>query len=791
MRKFFIHSEDDYREFHVTTKKQNYKHMKGVFFISLSILSGTIALGQSLSSPTVYRTDDKTIKKNDTSIVTNNNDPCIFYFGNWVLTPDGPGFYANDFKTSNTQYNRCVFTFRGSFIRWYGSKNNNHGFADVYIDNVLQQTVDTYNAILIPGALLFEANTLSSDNLHTLAIVVKKDKNKNSIGCYQDVDYFESGQPVNYVKEITNLKNAEYAQIQNNSKSYPLPSAWKPVSYETEAPEKGVSLHEGVFHDIFARNVKLLNNSFSSPTYCEGVGWSKWLPGSNEGRLLSGAANTLRWGERADMRTIIDTVIHKIKKRVRADGYYNYYPENESFATSSDVNSERKNYDRVFWTRGLLDAGKAGNLLAYTIARNFYDWFNQSPYLPNMLMGLNGTNGLPGGALMYLSPAGTAKDLIVSMKYFDQDYWMNELISKQPLCISNYPGVHPHCYELLGLEAFLDEYIATGIQKYLDAVKGGWEIYNKNFEHIGGSTAIGEGNYYPPQSYYLYPSRKEEGETCGSVFWTNISAKLLHLYPNEEKYATEIEKSIYNVLMAAQDSNGNIGGYNHLHGKKDVNSHYYGYCCETSSAGMVSSKLPEYIYSIARDGLYINLFAASSITWNMNGSNITLKMATRFPYDPNVTMTVSHASKKAMNIHIRVPSWATKEMAISINGKVAVTGVPGTYISVDRKWSDNDTISFTLPISLTTVKYTGLDQINGNLDRYALLYGPVLMALKGDLNSPDKVPQIATTPADLPGILTPIPGNPLQFKVKGYPSYKYIPYWQVSETFTCFPIINL
>lgn len=759
------------------------------FSLSFSILSCTVALSLGLLPQLIGFTVENDKTKNDTLVITNNNDSSIFFFGNWKLTIDATGFYSNDFKASNTQYNRCLFTFRGSFIKWYGSKNNNHGLADIYIDDVFLHTVDSYNATLITNALLFEKTGLSKDKLHTLLILVKKDKNENSIDCYQDVDYFESNQAVNYVKEITNSMNAEYAQIQNNTKSYVLPPTWKPVSYATNAPETGVILQSGVFNDIFTRNIKLLNNSFSSPTYCDGVGWSVYLPGSVEGRLLSGASNTLRWGERADMRVIIDTVIHKIKNRVREDGYHNYYPE-ESFALTKGADSERKNYDRVFWTRGLLDAGKAGNFSAYTIARNFYDWFNRSPFLSTMLLGSNATNGFAGGGLMYHSQVGVVNDLIVTMRYFDQDYWINELINEQPLCISNYPGVHPHCYELLGLEAFLDEYLATGIQKYIDAVKGGWEIYNKNFEHIGGTTAIGEGNYYPPKSYYLYPSRTGEGETCGSVFWTNINAKLLHLYPTEEKYAAEIEKSIYNVLMTAQDSNGNVGGYNHLHGKREINTHFCGYCCEAATESMMSSKLPEYIYSIANDGLYVNLFAASTITWNMNGNNIALKTATKFPYDPNVVMTIGGAAKKEVNIRIRIPSWGTGNMEIKINGKLFATGIPGTYVSVNRKWSVNDKISFTLPMSLTTVKYTGLDQVNGNLDRNALLYGPILMALEGPLKGPDGVPHIFTTSAGMTKLLTPIPDNPLQFNIKGYPSYKYIPYWQVSGSFTCFPIIN-
>jgi DUF1680 family protein len=85
-------------------------------------------------------------------------------------------------------------------------------------------------------------------------------------------------------------------------------------------------------------------------------------------------------------------------------------------------------------------------------------------------------------------------------------------------------------------------------------------------------------------------------ETCGSVFWVNINEKLMHLYPDEEKYAAEIEKTIYNVIMAAQDSNGYIRYHNKLHDRKEeakcINT-----CCEVSSTGLIG-KLPEYLYSV-------------------------------------------------------------------------------------------------------------------------------------------------------------------------------------------------
>jgi hypothetical protein len=99
-------------------------------------------------------------------------------------------------------------------------------------------------------------------------------------------------------------------------------------------------------------------------------------------------------------------------------------------------------------------------------------------------------------------------------------------------------------------------------------------------------------------------------------------------------------------------------------------------------------------------------------------------------------------------------------------------------------------MSFVLPLAMTTVKYTGLDQVNGNMDGYALLYGPIMMRLKDPLKGPDSVPHICTMLTGLANLLTTIPERPLQFNVEGYPEYRYVPYWQVSGTFTCFPIIQ-
>jgi len=55
------------------------------------------------------------------------------------------------------------------------------------------------------------------------------------------------------------------------------------------------------------------------------------LPGSNAGRFLMGAGNTLRWTEHPELRTRMNAVVDGIAECQRPDGYLMAYPEETIF----------------------------------------------------------------------------------------------------------------------------------------------------------------------------------------------------------------------------------------------------------------------------------------------------------------------------------------------------------------------------------------------------------------------------------------------------------------------------
>jgi hypothetical protein len=125
-------------------------------------------------------------------------------------------------------------------------------------------------------------------------------------------------------------------------------------------------------------------------------------------------------------------------------------------------------------------------------------------------------------------------------------------------------------------------------------------------------------------------------------------------------------------------------------------------------------------------------------------------------------------------------------MSITVNGAVAATGKPGSYAVISRTWKDGDTVAFTLPMDFKLTKYEGAEQFDQ--ERYALEYGPILMAVVGPMDE-QKGAQLALATQEIVKHLKPKAGQPLHFAIEGSPC-EYIPYWQVTDQiFTCFPFV--
>lgn len=596
--------------------------------------------------------------------------------------------------------------------------------------------------------------------------------------------------------QLTRAARQDGEQIHwDNPQNVTDPSSWKRQNFRARAPLSGVTIDDGVFRAAMENNIQYLLDSFSRDDllrqFYERAGkvtnykatgsavfWEEDLAGSNAGRFLMGAANTVRWIRQPELQHRIEQVVDGIDACKESNGYIMAYPPDTIFY------SERAAYTRAWLTHGLLEAGYAGNEKAFKLLRGYYDWFNQQrQYLPILLRGaIQGGQGMIANTRVSLSPVGRPDDVQVIQRYFEEPEFLKGIAARNEDQIWQYPYDRPHCYLLTNLEAYMDLYLATGDRHYYDAVLGAWELYRQYWEQPGGSISIIEFHSDPPGGNSLH---EELGELCGSCFWVFLSQRFHQLDPDQERYMAEIEKCIYNVAIANQDGGYGLRYHTHLEGTKEkatrINS-----CCEGQGTRLLGS-LPEHIYSVAPDGIYLNLYAPSAITWEQEGRSFTLAQDTKFPLANLVTCRVTVTSPAKSDIRIRIPSWASQEMDVKINGIRAGVGKPGSYLSIKRVWSNGDTVQFTLPAQLRATRYTGVDQLQGAA-RYSFSYGPILLAAVGA--SKIELDQYRDAD-DLIKNLEPVDAAPLHFRLPGNASLTFMPYWQVDkEAFSCFPAIR-
>ncbi len=697
---------------------------------------------------------------------TNHDDLMISYYGVWTAD--------DNVHASSTPGNALDFNFKGPTIKWIGSRNSSHGVAEVYVDGMLQQTVDSYASTPALNQVLYEKHGLNESSYHTFRVLVTRDRHLKSTGSYQDVAAFECQEPFAAADHDADSAFEEVGIIEAKKKPYLAPSQWRPVHYAAPAPGSGVTLQDGMFLTAFERNINYQVSNWNMDS-----SWTRWLPGANDGRRLSAAGNILRWVDHPTLRTNLNALVSSIASRQRADGYALPYPDTDMAKAVYGANNERMPYDRRNFTLGLLAAGQV-NPSAIHIARKFQDWLYSSPYVNTMLDGALGIMGDQPNLSMYFSPAGKAEDVIVRERYWRQDWWLAQLKDQQPAAISRFPLNRAHSYSAAPWATYCDAYRATGDRECVDAMLGAWQAYRDNFVHLGGSAAICEDcdNAYPPKSYYLH---KHTGENCGGALWIDFNHRLLQLYPDQEKFAAEIERTLYNVTLANQDASGNIRYHTNLVETKD-SAKAISSCCEVTNT-VILARLPEFLYSIASDGIYLNMYSPSSVTWSQGGSKVTLNTSTHYPQDTNVSLKLSVENPTPLKIRLRIPSWSDGKVTVQVNRQDAATGAPGTYVVLSRTWSSDDTITFKIPIAFRLTPYTGFDR-DPDHERYGLEYGPLLMSLVGGSH-------LNILPNNLVGSLSPAPESPIHFNVAGYPNAKYLPYVHIQdETFTSFPTLS-
>ena len=567
-------------------------------------------------------------------------------------------------------------------------------------------------------------------------------------------------------------------------------------------PQNGVSLKEGIFKKAFDNNrtfLKTLNidsmlywfrvkNGRPAPGEPYRGHFEDNIKGQTAGMYMMGAGNTLKWQEDAELRNTIDEIVNCIEECSEPDGYLMAVPKKDF------GRREYPHYVRIWLNYGLTAAAFGGNNKAFKILRKWQDWFNKCDELPIIKYLELSFQGIVASTSVYMTPAGTQDDIDVSVKYYEEDWRLAQFILKErdAIHIRKQPGrePHPHGTELESFEGYLDLYRATGKHYYLNAVMGAYELYKQDWQHHGGGIVMCENIDTYPGCYRLTPG-KGYNELCCTSFWIGLNQRLHRLFPEEEKYVNEIEESLYNICIASQDGSTGIRYFSWLDGHK-CESKKVTCCCGVGTK--IYGSLPEYLYSVSEEDIYLDIYSASKLEWNHNGNIVCVETETNMPYNGAIRLKVSSSSPDRFKLHFRIPSWTDGIVDVRLNGIKVLEGKPGSYCKVDRIWSgkDNnsssDIVEFTLPMTFRWRKYTGMNEIEG-FDRYSFMYGPMLYTVKGNIEVNEQGTSFEIDkPYDRINEWIVPSTKPITFLIDGKPGYEWVPYFEIKdENFTCFP----
>ena len=333
--------------------------------------------------------------------------------------------------------------------------------------------------------------------------------------------------------------------------------------------------------------------------------------------------------------------------------------------------------------------------------------------------------------------------------------------------VDTFRGLHAnqHIPQIVGS---IELYQVSNLPEYYRVADNFWyKAVNDYMYSIGGVAGArnpANAEVFTAEPATLYENGFSEGgqnETCATYNMLKLTSNLF-LFDQRAEYMDYYERGLYNHILASVAENTPANTY-HVplrpgSIKQFGNPNMTGFTCCNGTAIESSTKLQNSIYFKSKDdqALYVNLFIPSTLEWTERG--VTVEQKTSFPKQDDTELTIKGNGK--FDLHVRVPSWATKGFYVTINGKdQKVQAAPGSYLKLSRNWKNGDRITLKMPFQFH------LDPVMDQQNIASLFYGPILLAAQ----EPEARKDWRKVTLDAKDISKSISGDPqsLAFKIDG------------------------
>jgi DUF1680 family protein len=322
---------------------------------------------------------------------------------------------------------------------------------------------------------------------------------------------------------------------------------------------------------------------------------------------------------------------------------------------------------------------------------------------------------------------------------FGSTYWQDHLPVREA------PDVTGHAVRQLYLDAgAVDVAVETGDRELLDAVHRRWRDMVATRTYLTGGVgsrteteAFGDPHELPPDRAYT--------ETCAAIASTMVARRLL-LATGDPDAADAIERAMLNGVLAGVSADGTSFFYvNPLQRRThrvaaDPNAGerkaWYACACCPPNVVRTLASWPQHLATSDDAGVHLWQYAAGEIRAPVPGGEVRLHVATDYPWNGLVTVTVGEAPAAEWALSVRVPGWASGA-SIAWPGEAPAGVAAGERSAArPRSWQAGDTVTLELPMpARVTTPHPRVDAVRGTV---ALERGPLVYCVES-LDLPDGV----------------------------------------------------
>jgi DUF1680 family protein len=316
----------------------------------------------------------------------------------------------------------------------------------------------------------------------------------------------------------------------------------------------------------------------------------------------------------------------------------------------------------------------------------------------------------------------------LAVRFLEDDLYFGPLADGQNVL----PGEHAYSH-VNALSSAMQAYLVLGSEKHLRAA-------HNAFHFLRSTQSFATGGWGPDESFRK-PGSGEIGESlksshasfetpCGAYGHFKITRYLMRVTA-DSRHGDSMERVLYNTILGAMPlkedgSSFYYSDYNNQFAKKGYHRDKWPCCSGTFPQITADYGISSYFYDA--EGIYVNLYVPSRVTWMQGGARVSLTQKTNYPNHPTTQIEVSADKSSSFPVFLRIPAWAGPGTSVAVNGKRVLAGPkPGEFARVDGAsgggpWKNGDRIEveFDMPNALEAVDPQHPDVM-------ALVHGPLAL----------------------------------------------------------------